>query len=379
MSGFTYRFSEKLSELIRKTFFVVNFPQSVKRISSVINKPTYYPEMERKSKKEMWQDNFKWLCKHHEVNTLYTSYGMDIKDFRDADTYISHLDFCLRRNAGNQALVFSRTGNYNYIVLLRDKYTFASYLASTIGKQYVVDSLALIDRDRVFYPASGEWQDVATLLQDGSELVYKVVDGECADGVMLVTVHGDQVTADGNTYTHQGFMESIKGKRILVQNVVKQHSHIQAFGTKSVNTIRIVTIMGKSGEVGVFAAFLRLSASADSFVDNRAVGGLGIGVNLEDGTLKKYGLPHDAFGVKMEVHPLSNIRFEGYQLPYWQETVALVKKAHKQFYQIQSIGWDVVLTEDGPVLLEGNDDWEISGPQDTAGGLKQRWEELANA
>ena len=33
-------------------------------------------------------------------------------------------------------------------------------------------------------------------------------------------------------------------------------------------------------------------------------------------------------------------------------------------------------TPGGPIILEGNDDWEIGGPQDTGGGLRQRWMEL---
>lgn len=49
---------------------------------------------------------------------------------------------------------------------------------------------------------------------------------------------------------------------------------------------------------------------------------------------------------------------------------------HKQFYELESIGWDIVITPNGPVILEGNDDWEIGGPQDTSGGLKKRWIEL---
>ena len=154
---------------------------------------------------------------------------------------------------------------------------------------------------------------------------------------------------------------------------------MKAFCTKSVNTIRAVTIQGKSGSVGVFNAFLRLGADADSFVDNRAKGGFGVGIDLDTGKLMRYGFPHDSFGIKTDKHPLSGIVFENYQLPFWQETVELIQNAHKQFYEMQSIGWDVVITPTGPVLLEGNDDWEIGGPQDTYGGLKKRWSELTNA
>ena len=65
-----------------------------------------------------------------------------------------------------------------------------------------------------------------------------------------------------------------------------------------------------------------------------------------------------------------------YILPTLYEVKELVINAHKQFYELESIGWDFVITPNGPVILEGNDDWEIGGPQDTSGGLKKRWIEL---
>ena len=163
-----------------------------------------------------------------------------------------------------------------------------------------------------------------------------------------------------------------------MQELIIQHPALQAFGTGCVNTIRTITVRGRSGKISVFSAFLRVGTDTESFVDNRAKGGLAIGVDLESGKLMKYGFPHAEFGTKYEVHPLSGISFEGYQLPYWKEAKELVCAAHEQFYELQSIGWDVAITENGPILLEGNDSWEIGGPQDTCGGLKKRWTELTN-
>jgi len=378
MAGTVDRLSKKIEAVARFVYAVIRFPKRLIRINSVISKPSYYSEMERKTRAEMWLDNFKWLIKKGELNEFYISFGMDIKGFRDPKQYIARPEFMLWRNSGNQKMIQASTGSYNSIVLLRDKYVFAEYLASAIGKEYIVPSYALISKGRVFFSNEKRWGEISELLVDGSELVYKVIDGECADGVMLVTVSGDKVIADDREYDKAGFIESLPNRTIVVQNVVKQHAELQKFGTRSVNTIRVVTIMGKSGEVNLFAAFLRLGASAESFVENRAVGGLGVGLNLETGELMKYGFPHDSFGVRLEKHPLSGLTFEGFQIPYWKEAVELVKNAHRQFYGIQSIGWDVVITENGPILLEGNDNWEIGGPQDTYGGLREKWFELVN-
>ena len=97
------------------------------------------------------------------------------------------------------------------------------------------------------------------------------------------------------------------------------------------------------------------------------------------GAYQSWGDIYVDFGLKEEQHPLTGVEFAGYEIPFWKEVVDLVKNAHAQFYSLQSIGWDIVITEKGPVLLEGNDDWEIGGPQDTYGGLKKRWNELRKA
>ncbi len=42
---------------------------------------------------------------------------------------------------------------------------------------------------------------------------------------------------------------------------------------------------------------------------------------------------------------------------------------------MQSVGWDIAIGENGPVFIEGNDNWEINGPQICNGGLKKLYDE----
>ena len=57
----------------------------------------------------------------------------------------------------------------------------------------------------------------------------------------------------------------------------------------------------------------------------------------------------------MECHPISGIRFEGYQLPFYDRVVALVEKAHPMLPHYRSVAWDVAVDESGtPVLIEAN-------------------------
>ena len=46
-------------------------------------------------------------------------------------------------------------------------------------------------------------------------------------------------------------------------------------------------------------------------------------------------------------------------IPFYRESVDLVLKAHKLFPSFQTVGWDVAVTPDGPLLLEGNHNWDM--------------------
>lgn len=350
----------------------LRIPFLIPKIGRIADKPSYYPELKRKSRAKRWMDNFKWILRDKLPNVYYTSYGLDIEQFHDPKDYIPQREFINRRNAGNQKPKMTISGDYNYIVLLRDKYVFANYLKASLGENKVIESKGIIDRGRLYLPAEKAWFDLDRLNEMEGRWVFKVIDGECGVGVFLVSIQDGTYVMSGKTLSLDEFSQSVlQNSRWLIQPIVRQHEALKAFGTESVNTIRAITIKGNSGAIHVFNAFLRVGADAASFVDNRAMGGYGVGIDTDTGKLMRYGFQHDSFGTKAEKHPLSGIVFDGYQLPFWDETVQLIRDAHRQFYEIQSIGWDVVITPDGPVLLEGNDDWEIGGPQDTCGGLKE--------
>lgn len=79
------------------------------------------------------------------------------------------------------------------------------------------------------------------------------------------------------------------------------------------------------------------------------------------------------FGKKISQHPDTKIEFNKFKVPMYEEALQLACKAHTYFYGVHSIGWDVALTSNGPMFIEGNDNWEISLMQACSKGLKKEW------
>ena len=337
---------------------------------------TYYPEKRRKSRVERIFDNIIWTVKNLEPNFYYTSYGLDIKDFHNPDDYLPYREFKIMREGAHYES--STTHNYDSKILLRDKYIFSCYLDSALGGGFVPKTLGTLEKGCVEEFETKRKMNIDEFLSVYKRVFCKLIDGECADSVLLLQTEGNKIYNGKEEISLSDLEKAVSGGRYIIQNVVEQHELVNKLNPSCINTIRIITIRGKSGAINVFAASMRLGVKVDSFVDNRAAGGMAVGIT-EEGKLKKYGFQHVEFGGKSEKHPVTGTVFEGYQLPFWKEVVDLVTKAHGCFRGIQSIGWDVAITPTGPILIEGNDNWEVPNPQDSHGGLKKRWYDLINS
>ena len=157
------------------------------------------------------------------------------------------------------------------------------------------------------------------------------------------------------------YSEVIKSE-FLFQETVRQHPDLNKLNPSCVNTIRIDTFIDANGKINVISAWIRISTN-NNHVDNINSGGCGIGIVLQTGKLKKYGYPAiKTGGVKiLTEHPITKTTFQDFSIPFFPEVKALVLKTGSFIPGLRLIGWDVAIGESGPVLIEGNSNYEISG------------------
>lgn len=148
----------------------------------------------------------------------------------------------------------------------------------------------------------------------------------------------------------------------LFQEVVKQHPEIDKLNSSCLNTIRFDTYINPDGEVDVISGYLRMSFR-NSHVDNITSGGLMVGINMQTGKLKKEGFSNlQDVGVKIFTeHPITKTVFLDFTIPYFSQAKDLVRKAASLMPDLRLVGWDVAIGESGPVLIEGNSDYENTG------------------
>lgn len=324
------------------------------KVKKIVNMETYYPEIKRKSKFIRYIDNFKHILKYKEINNFYNLYGMDTIEKRE--NYIDYNTFMKKRNEYNMQINTYKT-NYNYIALLRDKNIFEKYMNSISVN--TAKTVAMIKNGKIYSRDLQNVIDEEELFESGKEYFIKYIGGECADGVYYI-----------NSYeSYKSIKEEFKEGIYIIQDKLIQNDEMIKLGPNSINTIRIVTV-NNGIEIKVLAAVCRMGVNSN--VDNWATGGIAVNINIETGKLDQYGYYKPGKGTKTAVHPITKVKFEDFKIPYWEEVKETVTRAHNSLYGIHSIGWDVAITNEGPALIEGNDNWEISLNQ-ISKGLKKEW------
>ena len=350
----------KATQIARRTYIRLRDAYRVSRLMKAAkaqaDQPTYFPEMaeHRKSLARIRKENVAHLKRYKEVNSFYMLYGLDIEG-SDASPFIDYRSFMNLRNKLNRVGLPD-----SQVVLLRDKFLFYKYLSSngiaTANVFAVMKNGVVFDTQMIPYNTD--------LLKQKTNYFLKSIDGECASFVKRIKDYDDFLSVREQLDPKQGY---------IFQDALIQCEQMNKLNPKSINTMRIVTTM-KDGEVSVLTLLLRVGTEKTGNVDNWAAGGLAVGIE-ENGYLKPYGFYKPQYGQKTDCHPDTGILFCEFEIPFFRESVDLVCRAHKTLYGIHSIGWDVAFTEDGPVLIEGNDNWEISLMQACDRPLKASWEE----
>ena len=144
---------------------------------------------------------------------------------------------------------------------------------------------------------------------------------------------------------------------MILQRALQPHPALAALAPGAVSTVRFVTYEDAEGAPRALRASLRLPA-ADAIVDNAHAGGMFASIDLETGRLGKV-IRRRPDGL-LEPHAELNARpgIADTLVPLWPSVLALALAAQRAAAPVPFLGWDIALSTDGPLLLEGNNMWD---------------------
>jgi len=248
--------------------------------------------------------------------------------------------------------------NGSYRIALDDKLIFNEVFRRHPG--LLPETYALLRRNRVL-PLTADrvasYDDLLRLLEEKGKLVVKPTLGGGGNHIVVLERRPDGVAWNGEEMPRERLKERLRSSRDrLVMEFVQQARYAQEIHSGSANTIRVLCLWNDD-EKEPFAARAvhRFGAPATAPVDNITQGGLDALVDLQTGRLGK-GARMNAEGRPEwhEHHPDTGARIEGVEVPRWREMLEALLAVHSKYPELPYVGWDVLVTEDGFRLLEGN-------------------------
>jgi len=239
-------------------------------------------------------------------------------------------------NAGQRETVLTRGKNDRFIKMFND----SRHWHIVDNKDEFNAKFAKYLRRDWFYIDDNE-ADFSRWISDKQAIIVKPRDGTCGKGIEKI-LPSQHKPAELYRYL-------VQNRLTVLEEVVTQHREMNALHPHSVNTVRVVTLL-KGKVPRVVVAFMRIGNG--KVVDNFNSGGMVVPVNVEDGTVKFPAI--DKAGNLYRSHPLTGVSIEGFAVPLWSDVLELAKQAAIELPELGIMGWDVAVTDDGPLLIEGN-------------------------
>mgnify|MGYP002511188935 CR=1 FL=1 len=226
--------------------------------------------------------------------------------------------------------IFKMLNDMAYIKYFEDKAIFNEKFDKYLNREWL-------------YFGENDFEKFAEFISDKDKIIAKPLDECCGRGIDIYHMKDYEPKAL--------FDLLIANKAYLIEEVVEQDDVMNSMSPSSVNTIRIITI--RNGEkVTLVAGCVRVSRSGN-VVDNFNAGGLSGILDINTGKIVTDG--YDKFRETFVTHPDTGTKFVGFEIPMWDEVVALVTEAAKVVPEVRYIGWDVAISKKyGPLLIEGN-------------------------
>ena len=267
---------------------------------------------------------------------LYHFTGMEVEDYQMTGglyrtSFFTKL-FCnvsrWRQNTF-QYSVNKYQGNSENRILLDDKAQFNTLFGDLIGREWIT--------------SDETEKEITEFVQEKGNVIVKPLGGSSGRGIFAL---------DYYTFVNHGGVKIFSEGQFIVEEIIHQKGLLCEVNSSSVNTMRVNTLIDH-GEPEVLCAFLRTGRKG-SITDNLHSGGILWQINIQTGEIM-FGVQAD--GLIVDTHPDSGIHLSGKKVKGFHEALRICLEAQKRIPEVPQVGWDVVISEDGIYLIEGN-----SGP-----------------
>lgn len=215
-----------------------------------------------------------------------------------------------------------------YIATMADKLVFNKIFKDYLGREFIDLRTTSLD-------------DFKKFLKGKKTVFAKPPTDFGGHGIRKITVKDIKSIED--------LYNELKEKGInLIEDAIIQHKELDKLNPYAVNSFRIVTLV-KDNKAYIIGNALRINLD-----DAVAIGCQDAYMRLgEDGKIVSRVI--DDVANVYEEHPIAKIKFSTVKIPFVKEAYDMALKAAMEVPEIRYVGWDIAITENGPVIMEGNE------------------------
>ena len=305
-----------------------------------------------------------WLLFRKGRFSNYMDYKLYLKKRRIAD-FVASREF---------HRIEKKLNTPEYYPILEDKYFFYKILE---GKGFrSPKNLYLIEPSGIYNYDSGRYIEEKEFVQNDLDGFCKIINGYGGSMVFPFEITRGKILARKEAIDFTDFLKALGPDKYLIQERIVQHPEMNALNPSCINTIRMLTMRtGKT--VHLFEDYLKIGIN-NSYVDNGMSGNIMIGIGEAGGLMDEaWSSGIDTPAYTLREHPQTGVRFEDFTIPFYPESVALAKSLHQLYQQFFMIGWDICITPEGPMVIEGNNITNLFPYQVLYGGMRSAFREMA--
>ncbi|MDD2409144.1 MAG: sugar-transfer associated ATP-grasp domain-containing protein [Bacilli bacterium] len=265
------------------------------------------------------------------LDVIYSAiiYGAGYYDYQEFEFY--NLNHKLRKTYLTRVKnnkIIRKYNDKNFFYKLDNKLEF-----NKLFKEYIKRDYLFINNDnyKVFQKFVNKHQ----------EFIVKPLDGEGGYGIQKMHINN-------KTNLKKLFHDLLSNNQVLIEEYINQHKKITELYNNSVNTLRLFTFYDGTKTYVLNSVF---KLGNGGVIDNFCSGGM---YTFVDDNGKIIVPAIDQNDNIYYIHPITKKDILGFVIPMYQEACNLVKEAAILIPEIKYIGWDVAITNKGPLIIEGN-------------------------
>jgi len=236
-------------------------------------------------------------------------------------------------------------------------------------------------RDVILIRDESDYPEFCKFVDKHPEFVVKPPDMGGGKGVHKSRIERELSDTERRRLFHEILSECEQNKKrylrgkengVILEELINQVPELAAFHPQSINAVRATTIrLGNT--VHIFHPWFKFGRGGN-FLTSALYGTLDAGIDPDTGIIYTNGYSEN--NECFEKHPDTGLQIPGFQIPRWKDLVETVTTLALKLDTIRYVGWDMVLTENGWIIMEGNFSGDCMWQLYEKKGSKKEFEDL---